>query len=196
MPAKPGCRDCRRRRTATCRRSITTRVYRLKAAHPRLAVVLNGGIGSDRGGAGASRPRRRRHDGPRRLSGAVAADRRRSACCSARRRGFASAKAAAAALMPYIERELAPARGCTRSRGICTACSAPCPARAPSAAQLAAAPTAPDAGAELLAAALALVPARARLDSALRIGAHRAPRARCRKCLSSDLLRGWKPVFG
>ena len=44
---------------------------------------------------------------------------------------FASAKDAAAALVPYIEREMARrARGCTPSRAMCTACSAPFPARA------------------------------------------------------------------
>jgi tRNA-dihydrouridine synthase A len=37
---------CRPRRTARCRRSTTTAVPRLKAAHPSLEIVLNGGIGS------------------------------------------------------------------------------------------------------------------------------------------------------
>ena len=54
-------------------------VFRLKAAHPRLPIVLNGGIATRRGGARASAQARRRDDGPRRLSGAVAAAAGRSA---------------------------------------------------------------------------------------------------------------------
>ena len=65
------------------------RVYRLKAAHPDLAIVLNGGIGTLEQAA-AHLPRRRRDAGPRRLSGAMAAVVGRSACCSARRRRLRS----------------------------------------------------------------------------------------------------------
>ena len=44
MRARRGCRGCRPRRTARSRRSTTARVYRLKAAHPELEIVINGGI--------------------------------------------------------------------------------------------------------------------------------------------------------
>ena len=55
------------------------RVYRLKSAHPRLPIVLNGGVGSVEEARAHLDARRRRDDGPCRLSGAVAAARRRSA---------------------------------------------------------------------------------------------------------------------
>ena len=48
-------RACRRARTATSRRSTTTACIRLKAAHPRLPIVLNGGVATRRGRARASR---------------------------------------------------------------------------------------------------------------------------------------------
>ena len=48
------------------------RVYRLKAAHPRLPIVINGGIRSVEEAQAHLAPCRRRDDGPRRLSGAVA----------------------------------------------------------------------------------------------------------------------------
>ena len=60
------------------------RVYRLKRAHPRLTVILNGGIGSVEAALAHRRACRRRDDGPRRLSGAVAAPRRRSRSFSAK----------------------------------------------------------------------------------------------------------------
>ena len=82
------------------------RVYRLKAAHPRLPVVLNGGIGSVEaalahlqhvdgvmmGRAAYQEPWRLLAVDPLVFGEAVA---------------FPSAKAAAAALVPYIEREFA-----------------------------------------------------------------------------------------
>ena len=49
------------------------RVYRLKAAHPHLTIVLNGGIGTLEEAQCASGARRRRDDGACRLSGAMAA---------------------------------------------------------------------------------------------------------------------------
>jgi tRNA-dihydrouridine synthase A len=83
------------------------RVYRLKAAHPQLTVVLNGGVaGVEQGlahlqhvdGVMMGRATRRNRPPPR---------------------------------SPLISNvKLRTARGCTPSRGICTACSAPCPARA------------------------------------------------------------------
>ena len=48
-------------------------VFRLKAAHPDLPIVLNGGVATRRSRARTSDQARRRDDGPRRLSGAVAA---------------------------------------------------------------------------------------------------------------------------
>jgi tRNA-dihydrouridine synthase A len=81
------------------------RVYRLKMAHPRLTVVLNGGVGS----VEAALAHLDRVDGvmmgraayqePWRL---LAADPN----VFGETARFASTKAAAAALMPYIEREL------------------------------------------------------------------------------------------
>ena len=44
MPARRGWRGCRRRRTATCRRSTHARVYRLKQRLPDVFVGINGGI--------------------------------------------------------------------------------------------------------------------------------------------------------
>ena len=140
------------------------RVYRLKAAHPRLTVVLNGGIaGVEEALAHLARVDgvmmgRAAYQEPWRLlavdplvfgeAGALRVAERRP-----RRRSC-----------PISSASLRRARGCTPSRGICTACSAPCRARARSAAHLAGAATSPQAGAELLAAALALV-ADAVLDS-------------------------------
>jgi tRNA-dihydrouridine synthase A len=82
------------------------RVYRLKAAHPRLTIVLNGGIAS----LAEARAHLDRVDGvmigraayqqPWRLLGVDAAI---FGCAPP----FASLRAAAAALAPYIERELA-----------------------------------------------------------------------------------------
>ena len=101
------------------RRPLAAREPRHPAARlrPRLSaqgrasavspIVLNGGIADLDQAARASRARRWRHDGARRLSGAVAAAGGRSA--AVRRAGAASPspKAAAEALIPYIERELA-----------------------------------------------------------------------------------------
>ena len=59
------------------------RVYRLKAAHPELEIVLNGGIGSLAEARSASGARRRRGARPRRLSEPLPAGRGRSRRCSA-----------------------------------------------------------------------------------------------------------------
>src|SRR6202167_3080687 len=82
------------------------RVYRLKAAHPRLPVILNGGVGSVEA-ALAHLPHvdgvmmgRAAYQEPWRL---IAAD----PMVFGEAARFTSAKAAAAALIPYIERELA-----------------------------------------------------------------------------------------
>ena len=81
------------------------RVYRLKAAHPRLTVVLNGGIGSlDDARAHLAHVDgvmlgRAAYQEPWRL---LAVD----PLFFAEAARFASAKEAAAALLPYIEREL------------------------------------------------------------------------------------------
>src|SRR6202167_4740911 len=82
------------------------RVYRLKRAHPRLTVVLNGGIGGVEA-ALAHLPHvdgvmmgRAAYQEPWRL---IAAD----PMVFGEAARFTSAKAAAAALIPYIERELA-----------------------------------------------------------------------------------------
>ena len=69
---------------------------------------------------------------------------------------FRSPKQAAAALCPISNANWRTARGCMPSRDICTACSARCPARAYRR-HLAGAVASPQAGAEFLTAALALV---------------------------------------
>ena len=140
------------------------RVYRLKAAHPRLPVILNGGIGSVEA-ALAHLPHvdgvmmgRAAYQEPWRL---IAAD----PLVFGEAARFTSAKAAAAALIPYIERELAQGtrlHSITRHlHGLFRAVPG---ARAFRRA-LAGAATSPQAGAELLAAALALVSEAAVLDS-------------------------------
>jgi tRNA-dihydrouridine synthase A len=133
------------------------RVYRLKATHPRLPVILNGGVG----GVEAALLHLHHVDGvmmgraayqePWRL---IAAD----PLVFGEAVRFTSAKAAAAALIPYIERELVQGtrlHSITRHlHGLFRAVPG---ARAYRRA-LAGATTAPQAGAEFLAAALALVP--------------------------------------
>jgi tRNA-dihydrouridine synthase A len=133
------------------------RVYRLKATHPRLPVILNGGVG----GVEAALLHLHHVDGvmmgraayqePWRL---IAAD----PLVFGEAARFTSAKAAAAALIPYIERELVQGtrlHSITRHlHGLFRAVPG---ARAYRRA-LAGATTAPQAGAEFLAAALALVP--------------------------------------
>jgi tRNA-dihydrouridine synthase A len=139
------------------------RVYRLKRAHPRLPVVLNGGIG----GVEEALAHLDRVDGvmmgrtayqePWRL---LAVD----PLVFGEAARFASPKEAAAALIPYIERELAQGtrlHAITRHlHGLFRAV----PGARAFRRRLAGAATSPQAGAELLAAALALVAAGA-LDS-------------------------------
>jgi tRNA-dihydrouridine synthase A len=133
------------------------RVYRLKAAHPRLTVVLNGGIGS----VEEARAHLARVDGvmmgraayqePWRL---LAVDR----LLFAEHTPFTSPREAAAALIPYIERELASGtRLHAITRHLLGLFRAVPGARA-FRRHLAGAATTPGAGAELLAAALVLVP--------------------------------------
>jgi tRNA-dihydrouridine synthase A len=139
------------------------RVYRLKAAHPELAVILNGGIGSVEAAllhlhhVDGVMMGRAAYQEPWRL---IAAD----PLVFGEAAPFTSAKAAAAALIPYIERELAQGtrlHSITRHlHGLFRAVPG---ARAFRRA-LAGAATSPQAGAEFLAAALALVP-EAVLDS-------------------------------
>jgi tRNA-dihydrouridine synthase A len=132
------------------------RVYRLKAKHPRLTVVLNGGIGN----VEAALSHLDRVDGvmmgraayqePWRL---IAVD----PLIFGEAARFTSAKDAAAALTPYIERELAQGtrlHAITRHlHGLFRAV----PGARAYRRQLAGATASPQAGAELLAAALALV---------------------------------------
>jgi tRNA-dihydrouridine synthase A len=139
------------------------RVYRLKAAHPRLPVILNGGIGSVEAAllhlhhVDGVMVGRAAYQEPWRL---IAAD----PLVFGEAARFTSAKAAAAALIPYIERELAEGtrlHSITRHlHGLFRAVPG---ARAFRRA-LAGAATSPQAGAELLAVALELVP-EAVLDS-------------------------------
>jgi len=132
------------------------RVYRLKAAHPRLTVVLNGGVGSveealahlDRvdgimmGRAAYQEPWRLLAVDPNVFGEAAR---------------FASVKEAVAALMPYIEREIgAGARLHNITRHLHGLFRAVPGARA-FRRHLAGAAAAPHAGAEYLASALALV---------------------------------------
>jgi tRNA-dihydrouridine synthase A len=132
------------------------RVYRLKAAHPRLTVVLNGGIGS----VEAALTHCRHVDGVM-MGRAAYQDPWRLLAVDplffAEATPFASPKAAAAALVPYIESELAQGtrlHAVTRHlHGLFRAVPG---ARAFRRALADAAAT-PHAGAEYLAAALALV---------------------------------------
>jgi tRNA-dihydrouridine synthase A len=81
------------------------RVYRLKAAHPRLTIVLNGGVG----GIEEALAHLERVDGVMMGRAAYQEPWRLLAVdpnVFGETARFASAKAAAAALMPYIEREL------------------------------------------------------------------------------------------
>jgi len=132
------------------------RVYRLKAAHPQLTVVLNGGVASVEEALAhleyvdGVMMGRAAYQEPWRL---IAVD--PQVFGEAAR--FASAKEAAAALIPYIERELA--RGTrlhSMTRHLHGLFRAVPGARA-FRRQLAGAATIPQAGAELLAAALTLV---------------------------------------
>jgi len=143
------------------------RVYRLKAAHPRLTVVLNGGIGSVEAALAHCRHvdgvmmGRAAYQDPWRL---LAVD----PLFFAEASPFASAKAAATALVPYIERELAQgARLHAITRHLHGLFRAVPGARAFRRA-LADAASSPRAGSDLLVAALALVddPAHAALQLA------------------------------
>jgi tRNA-dihydrouridine synthase A len=132
------------------------RVYRLKRAHPRLTVVLNGGVGAVEDAllhlayVDGVMMGRAAYQEPWRL---IAVD----AAMFGETSAFASAKEAATALIPYIERELANGtrlHAVTRHlHGLFRAVPG---ARAFRRA-LAGAATTPQAGAELLGTALALV---------------------------------------
>jgi tRNA-dihydrouridine synthase A len=132
------------------------RVYRLKAAHPHLPIVLNGGVSgvedalSHLGRVDGVMMGRAAYQEPWRLL-AVDSLLFGEAC------PFASPKAAAAALIPYIERELAQGtrlHAMTRHlHGLFRAV----PGARAFRRHLAGAAASPQAGAELLAAALALV---------------------------------------
>ena len=140
------------------------RVYRLKRAHPRLPVILNGGIGSVEAALGhlhhvdGVMMGRAAYQEPWRL---IAVD----PLVFGEAASFTSPKAAAAALMPYIDRELAQGtrlHSITRHlHGLFRAV----PGARAFRRHLAGAAAAPHAGAEYLAAALALV-ADQPLDSA------------------------------
>ena len=132
------------------------RVYRLKAAHPQLAVVLNGGIA----GVEEALSHLARIDGVMMGRAAYQEPWRLLAVDSlafGEKARPATAKEAAAALIPYIERELAAGtrlQAMTRHlHGLFRAV----PGARGFRRQLAAAAANPQAGAELLAAALALV---------------------------------------
>jgi len=132
------------------------RVYRLKRAHPELTVVLNGGVAdieavlAHLGHVDGVMLGRAAYQEPWRL---LAVD----PLVFGEPARFRSAKDAAAALVPYIERELAQGtrlHAITRHlHGLFRAV----PGARPFRRALAAAATSPRAGAELLAAALALV---------------------------------------
>ena len=82
------------------------RVFRLKADHPQLEIVLNGGIAVARGRASASRQGRRRDAGPRRLPDPLSAGRGRSARCSAAPMPCRARRQVLEQLVPYVERHL------------------------------------------------------------------------------------------
>jgi tRNA-dihydrouridine synthase A len=140
------------------------RVYRLKTAHPRLTIVLNGGVG-DLAEASAHLARvdgvmmgRAAYQEPWRL---LAVDPMMFGADAP----FASARAAAAALVPYIERELA---GGTRLHAITRHLHGlfrAVPGARAFRRKLASAAALPAPGSELLLQALALVPDNV-LDSA------------------------------
>jgi tRNA-dihydrouridine synthase A len=132
------------------------RVYRLKAAHPRLPVVLNGGIGS----VGEAHAHLAHVDGVMMGRAAYQEPWRLLAVDPLffdEAAGFASPKDAAMALIPYIERELAQGtrlHGITRHlhglfRGV--------PGARAFRRHLAGTSASPQSGADLLAAALSLV---------------------------------------
>jgi tRNA-dihydrouridine synthase A len=132
------------------------RVYRLKAAHPQLTVVLNGGIASVEDGlthldrVDGVMMGRAAYQEPWRL---LAVD----PLAFGDAAGFTTPKQAAAALIPYIERELAQGtRLHAITRHLLGLFRAVPGARA-FRRHLAGATATPGAGAELLAAALALV---------------------------------------
>ncbi len=132
------------------------RVYRLKRAHPRLTVILNGGIGSVEAALShlhhvdGVMMGRAAYQEPWRL---LAVD----PLVFGEAAGFTSPAAAAVALMPYIERELAQGtrlHAITRHlHGLFRAV----PGARAFRRHLAGAAAAPHAGAEYLAAALALL---------------------------------------
>jgi tRNA-dihydrouridine synthase A len=132
------------------------RVYRLKAAHPHLTVVLNGGIA----GVEAARAHLDGVDGVMMGRAAYQEPWRLLAVDPLyfdEEAPFASPQQAAAALIPYIEREL---RQGTRLHAITRHLHGLFRARPGARAfrrHLAGAATSPSAGAELVAAALALV---------------------------------------
>jgi tRNA-dihydrouridine synthase A len=132
------------------------RVYRLKRAHPSLAVILNGGIGS----VEAAHSHLHHVDGVMMGRAAYQEPWRLMAVdplVFGEAAGFTSPAAAAAALMPYIESELAQGtrlHGITRHlHGLFRAV----PGARAFRRHLAGAAATPHAGAEYLAAALALV---------------------------------------
>ena len=114
MRARPGCKGLSPRENRDVPPLDYERVFRLKAAHPRLPVVLNGGVASvEQAAAFLGRVDgvmmgRAAYQEPWRL---LAVD----PLIFGEPAPFASAKAAAQAMLPYIERELA--RG-TRLAGI------------------------------------------------------------------------------
>ena len=132
------------------------RVYRLKAAHPHLTIVLNGGVG----GIEEALAHLERVDGVMMGRAAYQEPWRLLAVdpiVFGEAARFASAKAAAAALMPYIERELgAGTRLHSITRHLHGLFRAVPGARA-FRRHLAGAAASPHAGPEYLAAALALV---------------------------------------
>jgi tRNA-dihydrouridine synthase A len=140
------------------------RVYRLKATHPRLAIVINGGVGSLEQASGHLD----RVDGVMMGRAAYQEPWRLLAVDSALfgdAPSFSSARAAAMALVPYIERERA---GGTRLHAITRHLNglfAGVPGARAFRRQLAGAAASPQAGAEFLIAALGLV-AEALADSA------------------------------
>ena len=112
MPARPGWKDCRPRKTATCRRWITNWSIASSASGPNLTILVNGGIETLEQSRRASAPCRWRDAGPRRLSESGSAG--RGGCALLRRRADGSGCGGRSLYATMSSASWRKARGCTR----------------------------------------------------------------------------------